>query len=332
MRSRHQKAGDEGQATLLLITSLAIVLLALTVLFFRLGDANNMRTQAQTAADAAALAAVGEMKDRAARSILASGYPSARYDPTGTRARAENYARDNDAVLEGIRASDNGFGGSGHIVRVEVRGAQCQRELEEDRSRHWAEQVCDGTEEDEEIPVHVGNAAAIAQVELPSCYRNYDDAGNPTGPPICDDIPVYNLVQARSTISAHLVDEEGRYLFSATGGAGGPRGPVDPGSNRAIAQEMLGDYGWDNEAEWNCLDNLWENESNWDHTAVNPSSGAYGIPQVLPSAHPGVITPEFRNSPTLQIEWGLDYIQGRDDYGSPCAAWAAWQSRSPHWY
>ena len=35
-------------------------------------------------------------------------------------------------------------------------------------------------------------------------------------------------------------------------------------------------------------------------------------------------------NPTTQITWGLGYIKGR--YGTPCSAWAMWQSRSPHWY
>ncbi|HET6727921.1 MAG TPA: hypothetical protein VFG96_00790, partial [Jiangellaceae bacterium] len=56
------------------------------------------------------------------------------------------------------------------------------------------------------------------------------------------------------------------------------RAAVDP---RSAALEMLGEYGW-GEDQFGCLDSLWTRESNWDHRAENPSSGAFGIPQSLP--------------------------------------------------
>ena len=40
--------------------------------------------------------------------------------------------------------------------------------------------------------------------------------------------------------------------------------------------------------------------------------------------------PDWQTNPATQIRWGLTYI--KDIYGSPCAAWSAWQARSPHWY
>lgn len=80
-------------------------------------------------------------------------------------------------------------------------------------------------------------------------------------------------------------------------------------------------------AEYACLDKLWEGESNWSAWAVNPSSGAYGIPQVLPSVHG---RPYAMGDWRKQVDWGLNYINGR--YGTPCAAWRFWQKQSPHWY
>jgi hypothetical protein len=326
MRIRSRRA-DEGHATLFFITGMALFLIAVSVLFLRLTDAQDQRTQAQTAADAAALAAVGEIKDRAAENLANGLGPQVSYDPTSSRSAAETYARENDAVLEDIRASDDAFGLSGHTVRVEVRGAHCQRELEEDRSRHWADMVCDGSEDDAETIE--GNAAAIAEVDMPRC-----DFGFGSSATVCGDVTINSVADARSVIDVRLVAEEGQYLYSGMSStlAAGSLGPVDPGSNRAIAREMLADYGWDTEEQWNCLDNLWHRESGWDHTARNSESGAYGIPQLLPSAHPQDFTAEFRSSPEVQIRWGLDYIQGRSDYADPCQAWALWQSRSPHWY
>ena len=40
--------------------------------------------------------------------------------------------------------------------------------------------------------------------------------------------------------------------------------------------------------------------------------------------------PDWRTNGRTQVDWGLAYISAA--YGSPCAAWNAWQRRSPHWY
>ena len=36
--------------------------------------------------------------------------------------------------------------------------------------------------------------------------------------------------------------------------------------------------------QWQYLGALWQRESGWNHLAENASSGAYGIPQSLPSS------------------------------------------------
>ena len=68
------------------------------------------------------------------------------------------------------------------------------------------------------------------------------------------------------------------------------------------------------------------NESGCNPNAVNPSSGACGIPQALPCskiAHCGV-------EPVCQLRWMDQYVKGR--YGSWDGALAAWNARYPHWY
>jgi hypothetical protein len=90
---------------------------------------------------------------------------------------------------------------------------------------------------------------------------------------------------------------------------------------------MLGEYGWGQE-QFGCLDSLWTRESNWDHRAQNPSSGAFGIPQSLPGDKMASAGTDWRTNPLTQIEWGLGYI--RDVYGSPCGAWG--HSQSTGWY
>ena len=86
---------------------------------------------------------------------------------------------------------------------------------------------------------------------------------------------------------------------------------------REIALSMLPEYGWDS-VQYGCLDQLWISESNWDHTATNPTSGAYGIPQALPAGKMANAGPDWRTNPATQIEWGLEYI--RLSYGTPCSA------------
>ena len=73
-------------------------------------------------------------------------------------------------------------------------------------------------------------------------------------------------------------------------------------------------------SEYRALLKLWGKESAWDHTADNPHSSAFGIPQILGMA-PTTPAPE-------QIARGLAYIQHR--YGKPSVAWAHWRKHG--WY
>lgn len=100
----------------------------------------------------------------------------------------------------------------------------------------------------------------------------------------------------------------------------------DPGSNKAIGKQMNAARGWD--AEWGCLEKLWQKESGWNERAMNRYSGAYGIPQSLPGAKMASAGADWQTNPATQIKWGLDYIKGR--YGSPCNAWA--HSQRVGWY
>lgn len=102
---------------------------------------------------------------------------------------------------------------------------------------------------------------------------------------------------------------------------------VELGDPRSIAQAMLADHGWSQD-QFGCLDSLWVKESNWDPTAANPTSSAYGIPQALPGSKMASAGADWQTNPATQIEWGLGYIADR--YGSPCAAWS--HSQANGWY
>ncbi|TQM73675.1 hypothetical protein FHX40_0328 [Thermopolyspora flexuosa] len=105
-----------------------------------------------------------------------------------------------------------------------------------------------------------------------------------------------------------------------------PGSKPDPGSNKALGKQMNAARGWD--AEWGCLERLWDKESGWNERAANRYSGAYGIPQSLPGSKMAAAGPDWQTNPATQIKWGLDYIAGR--YGSPCKAWA--HSQAKGWY
>ena len=100
-----------------------------------------------------------------------------------------------------------------------------------------------------------------------------------------------------------------------------------PAQNEALANQMAASmYGWRGR-QAACLDDLWIHESGFRDDAVNSSSGATGIPQLLPAVHQ---VPAGWSDPRVQIRWGLGYINGK--YGSPCAAWDFEMSHSPNWY
>ena len=121
---------------------------------------------------------------------------------------------------------------------------------------------------------------------------------------------------------------------AASGGAsdstGSPGGgaPVPAGSAKEIALEMVLAEGWGEDQFSGCLEPLWEKESNWNHTAENAGSGAYGIPQSLPGSKMASHGDDWRTNPATQIAWGIDYI--KDRYGTPCDAWS--HSQANNWY
>ncbi|WP_328750226.1 lytic transglycosylase domain-containing protein [Streptomyces sp. NBC_00285] len=80
--------------------------------------------------------------------------------------------------------------------------------------------------------------------------------------------------------------------------------------------------------QFQCFSNIVDHESSWSYTAVNASSGAYGLFQALPGSKMSSVGSDWRTNPATQIKWGLNYMDSR--YGSPCEAWSFWQAN--HWY
>lgn len=99
------------------------------------------------------------------------------------------------------------------------------------------------------------------------------------------------------------------------------------GNPQAYASSLLSSYGWD-QSQMGCLVSLWNRESGWNASAMNASSGAYGIPQSLPGSKMASAGADWRTNPATQIRWGLGYI--KSTYGSPCGAWG--HSQATGWY
>ncbi|MGR6966820.1 aggregation-promoting factor C-terminal-like domain-containing protein [Geodermatophilus sp. URMC 61] len=98
----------------------------------------------------------------------------------------------------------------------------------------------------------------------------------------------------------------------------------------ASAKQAYKDYaasGFRSPAQFDCLELLWEAESDWNPYAQNPTSTAYGIAQFIDAtwATTGIAK---TSNPYRQIDAGLIYIDER--YGTSCDAWAFHQANN--WY
>lgn len=71
-------------------------------------------------------------------------------------------------------------------------------------------------------------------------------------------------------------------------------------------------------------------ESGCRPTALNPDSGACGIPQALPCSKLIAVCPNWQNDPVCQLRWMNTYVANR--YGTWESAYSTWLSRYPHWY
>lgn len=91
--------------------------------------------------------------------------------------------------------------------------------------------------------------------------------------------------------------------------------------SKAYAQDVV--LAWANN-QYECLDKLWTQESNWRSEAYNKikvmGKNAGGIPQIL-GLDPDLPAP-------LQIDRGFAYIMHR--YGTPCMAWKFHERKG--WY
>ncbi|MGW7367367.1 aggregation-promoting factor C-terminal-like domain-containing protein [Streptomyces sp. NPDC054841] len=111
-------------------------------------------------------------------------------------------------------------------------------------------------------------------------------------------------------------------LLGAAGAVMGTTSTASAATPQELAKQMMP------AAEFQCFDKIVQHESNWDPTATNASSGAYGLVQALPGGKMASAGADWKTNPETQIKWGLEYMNER--YGSPCGAWNFWQANN--WY
>ncbi|MQA98167.1 MAG: hypothetical protein GEV11_27480 [Streptosporangiales bacterium] len=369
MMLMRRKRGDGGQALPILLTAM-ICLLSLGVLMLRLGHAGEMRTRAQTAADAAALGAVANYRKQIAED-LSRGNISFLVQHRGAYSAAKRYATANNAVISEIETNGSKIRDSAPgendadvpsypgPVKVKVTSGDCQvvapetgdpviKPTPSPRQTRCTEKI----QGDEGIG-REATGVAIAKIDLPPCEYlegavRWDEHGNVTEWArvgiTCAGVKVATATGGGGmSVNTAAIQQVFRLsltgsMMDLTGGMGlipdGDTNISDPERkrNQELGKELAeSEMGWTG-AEWECLDELWFHESGWNHRAKNPSSGAYGIPQSLPATKMGTEGADWATNPATQIKWGLKYIKGRPDYGTPCKAWSLWQSRSPHWY
>lgn len=92
--------------------------------------------------------------------------------------------------------------------------------------------------------------------------------------------------------------------------------PYDEGTPKNYAWEKI-EEEWSTD-EWEAYEQLVQNESGWRSDAVNPTSGACGIPQALPCSKMGVELADYEG----QIDWMIGYII--EKYDNPTKALAFW--------
>ena len=166
----------------------------------------------------------------------------------------------------------------------------------------------------------LGGAAQVATSAQGVTTDLTDDKADAAGAAAID-----RAVTSRSADRRSKADPTKVSALSATSGPAQTSSvDLSDGDPRDIARALMGKFGFGAD-QFGCLDSLWTRESQWNVTADNPSSSAYGIPQALPGSKMASAGADWQHNAATQITWGLGYIQDR--YGSPCGAWGHSQAR-----
>jgi cell wall-associated NlpC family hydrolase len=239
-RLRGRSGDDRGAATTILVMGMALALVAGVLLFSRIGHANDLRTTAQSGADAAALAAVRPLRDQAVDLALTGIDPNMAgmwSVPVLPGSPAGDYADKNNTSLVGIPHLS---GMLGNTVKVEVETKECQVTNEQSGG---GTKLCTDAFGNKGAGQR-GKATAIAKLIMPTCVFIPDGVGA-TGQLICDGVQTYpngDRDRVVKLFKSRLVDEEDplSYLglpnFAAVDGV--HAGP-NPPSNLPFGQAVV---------------------------------------------------------------------------------------------
>ncbi|WP_308800807.1 C40 family peptidase [Actinomadura sp. K4S16] len=244
LMSGRSRNGDRGAATTTVIVGMALLLVAGLLLFSRVAHANDLRTKAQTGADAAALGTLTPLRDQAVGLALEGIDPSgAGYWLVDGSAsdHAKVFANKNNSQLIGEAHLTGLFG---NTAKVKTRTNDCQlkrkeelTDKEKDDLKHHRN-LCTDTGGKKGIG-RFGTATAIAKVFYPECHYEYDPqppdnpadptGGAMTGKLICGNgvqaFPNGNREQVERLFRVRLVDREDPVQYTGLpDGLGGPAG------------------------------------------------------------------------------------------------------------
>lgn len=164
--------------------------------------------------------------------------------------------------------------------------------------------------------------------------RRVADAFDAIVNPIGDRIPSFGdspMGQVPGKAFDMFRDKTRDWLLGKADSQEGAGGTGVPGTGPVVDQvrDVMAAYGWDSGVQWDALDYIIGRESSWNPTAVNSSSGAFGLFQLNPSS--GTLQeylPDRNPNPRIQAEAGARYI--RDRYGDPVSARGFWEENN--WY
>lgn len=177
----------------------------------------------------------------------------------------------------------------------------------------------------------ISAALVLTLIPIASSTRHQATQPEPAPPPTASSSPSHSLPAKTAPkpkrVQKPKVSVEPRPKATRTATAREPGSATTTrrpsyASPKAYARTVL------SAAQFLCADAVFTRESAWNPFATNPTSGAYGIAQALPAEKYASAGPDWRVNGITQVRWGLSYMKSR--YGTPCGAWAFWQSH--HWY
>ncbi|MGI5167416.1 pilus assembly protein TadG-related protein [Spirillospora sp. CA-253888] len=191
---RFARARDDAGSTQIIMLMAMLTALAFTVLAIQVAHANDMRTRAQIAADAAAIAALTPLRDWAVNSALKGRSPGTAglwvlvsdinaANPVYNQAAAR-YAERNDAKLaEKVEVS----GVNGHTMTASVNTKDCKLKEEKELTAKDREDLAKRrnlcTDRSGKVGIARGYGAAVAHAELrmPTCKEHMRPEPGPPG-------------------------------------------------------------------------------------------------------------------------------------------------------